>query len=118
MTYTTGGQPGVPGGFSGHLFTLHPKPVLYVTLIHLVKISKLVYFWRKVKINGTLVPLFLHPQQFDSYLTYSGNTKAFRQCKVASLQYIDFAFFPRRAKKGRSVVWFGLVGTNDRVSPV
>ena len=60
-------------------------------------------------INGTLVPIFLRPQQFDSYVTYSGNTKAFRQCKVASLKYIDFAFFPRRAWKGYfcGLVWFG-----------
>ena len=35
--------------------------------MHLVKISKLVYFGRKVKINVTLVPIFIHPQQLDPY---------------------------------------------------
>ena len=63
-----GVNPGVPGGFSGHILTLLPKPVLYVTLIHLYKISKFVYFLRKVKLNLTLLPIFLHPQQFDPYV--------------------------------------------------
>ena len=40
---------GVPGGFSWHILTLLPKPVLYVTLVHLVQVSKLVHFWREVK---------------------------------------------------------------------
>ena len=40
---------GSQGLFSGHIRTLLSKPVLYITLIHLVKISKVVYFWRKVK---------------------------------------------------------------------
>ena len=60
-----GVTPGVPGGISRHILTLLPKPVLYITLIHLVKISKLVYFWRKVKIYVTRLPIFLHLQQFD-----------------------------------------------------
>ena len=38
---------GLPGGFSGHILTLLLKPVLYITLIHLVNISKLVYFGGK-----------------------------------------------------------------------
>ena len=39
---------GVPlevfGGFPGHILTLLPKPVLYVTLNHLVEMLIVVYF--------------------------------------------------------------------------
>ena len=58
----------VPGGFSGHNQTLLPEMVLYITLIHLAKISKYVFFGRKVKKKVTLVPIFLHPQQCDPYI--------------------------------------------------
>ena len=77
-------NPGSQGGFSGFFLTLLPKPVLYVTLLHPVNISKLVYFLRKVKM--WLCAYFLHPQQFHKYNKYKYKLEYLaRNCGLATI---------------------------------
>ena len=71
------GPLGVPGGFSEHNHTLLPEPILYVTLILLVQVSKLVYFWHKGKNKLSALRLFLifYPKGYFLLLEPPGDPK-------------------------------------------
>ena len=68
------GPPGVPGGSSGNILTLLPKPTLYDTWIHLLQVSKLVYLLCKEKKMNAFGPVF----EGNFFLLYAKKTPNFK----------------------------------------